>query len=274
MPGKTYFRLVKITFLGTGTSHGVPSIDCMLSGYTRCKKNVCRLSIDDPKHRRTRSSIIIEFNGKHVLLDVSSDFRQQALDRHIPKIDAVLVTHCHADHISGIPDIRSYTPPASPPLPMFGSRESVDNIKQTFGYIFSNSTFVGGGIPRVELKAIDGPFSLFGASVTPLPVSHGNLTGCFGYRIENIVYIPDMKFMADQTKELARNADCLILNCLRDERRHASHLIVDESVAIARQLSPGRCYFIHMCHDIHYQLDGARLDPWMEFSYDGLTIEV
>ena len=151
---------VNITFLGTGTSHGVPSIDCMLSGYARCKKNVCRLSDTDPKHRRTRSSILIEIDGKHLLIDVSSDFRQQALQYRIPKIDAVLITHCHADHIGGIPDIRSYTPAASPPLPLYGSPESVENIRQTFSYIFSSSTFIGGGIPRLDLIHVDRPFTL------------------------------------------------------------------------------------------------------------------
>jgi len=265
---------MKITFLGTGTSHGVPSIDCMLLGYSRCKKDVCRLSADDPKHRRMRSSIVIEINGKHILIDVSADFRQQALMWRIPKIDATLITHCHADHISGLPDIRSYTPPSSPPLPLFGSSETVDTIKQTFSYIFSSSTFVGGGIPRIDLNVLDRPISLFGVDITPLPVLHGNLKGCFGYRIGNVVYIPDMKSMEESVKDLAKKADCLILNCLRDEREHASHLILDQSIALARQLSPGRCYFIHMCHDIHYQQDATRLDEGMEFSYDGLSIEV
>jgi phosphoribosyl 1,2-cyclic phosphate phosphodiesterase len=264
---------VKITFLGTGTSHGVPSIDCMLSGYTRCKKDVCRLSLNDPKHRRTRSSVLIEYRGKHVLIDVSADFRQQALTNCIQKIDAVLITHKHSDHINGIPDIRSYTH-SGQPLPLFGSAESMEAVRRTFDYIFSDKTFVGGGIPRLALTAIDRPFALFNETVTPLPVTHGNLTGCLGYRIGNTAYIPDMKSIDDRTKNLLRNLDCLILNCLRDEREHSTHMILDQSVRLARELAPARCCFIHMCHDIHYELDAQQLDEWMEFSYDGMKIEI
>lgn len=265
---------MKITFLGTGTSHGVPAIDCVLSGYTRCKKDVCRLSASDPKHRRTRSSIIVENGGKHIIVDVSSDFRQQALRELIPKIDAVLITHCHADHISGIPDIRSYTNPNMPPLNFYGTTESMESIKQTFFYIFSENTFIGGGIPHIKLNEIDRKFSLFDLEITPLPVTHGNLVGCTGYRIGNMAYIPDMKTIDNATKNLIKNLDCLILNCLRDERAPLTHLILEESVALARDLAPKRCYFTHMSHDIHYIIDGKKLDDWMEFAYDGLKIDI
>jgi phosphoribosyl 1,2-cyclic phosphate phosphodiesterase len=274
MESITYFLSMEITFLGTGTSHGVPSIDCMVANHARCKKNVCRLSIDDPKHRRTRSSILIEISGKRLLVDVSADFRQQALANVITGIDAVLITHCHADHISGIPDIRSYTGTSSPSLNVYGSAESLGAIRQTFHYIFSEKTFVGGGIPRISLNAIEKPFSLFDATIIPLPVRHGNLKGCYGFRIDDTAYIPDMKSMETTTKNLLRNLDCLIVNCLRDEREHPTHLTLEQSIELARELSPGVCYFIHMSHDIHYQLDAKGLDPWMKFSYDGLRIEV
>jgi phosphoribosyl 1,2-cyclic phosphate phosphodiesterase len=265
---------MKITFLGTGTSHGVPPIDCMIANHARCKKDVCRQSIDDPKHRRTRSSILVELSGKRLLIDVSADFRQQALANAVIAIDAVLITHGHADHICGIPDIRSYTGRSSPPLHVYGSPESMTSIRQMFQYIFSEKTFVGGGIPNIILDPVEGPFTLFNAEVTPLSVRHGNLQGCFGYRIDNMAYIPDMKSLNGATKDLIRNLDCLILNCLRDEREHSTHLILEESMDLARELSPRRCYFIHMSHDIHYALDAKKLDGWMEFSYDKQCIQL
>lgn len=265
---------IKITFLGTGTSHGVPSIDCMRSNYTRCKKDVCRLSLTDHKHNRTRSSILIEYNDKHILLDMSADFREQALREHIPKIDAVLITHCHSDHITGIPDVRSYNDPAPHVLDFYGSTESMNAIEQSFSYIFSAKTFVGGGIPRLALHEAKAQFQLFGLPIVPIPVLHGTLQGCLGYRIGNIGYVPDVKSIPDTSMRALANLDCLILDCLRDTREHSTHIILEESLLIARELAPARCYFIHMSHDIHYQLDAEKLEPWMQFSWDGLKIEI
>ena len=263
---------MKLTFLGTGTSHGVPTIDCMRSNYSRCKKDVCRLSLTNPRHNRTRSSVLFEINGNHLLVDVSADFRQQALRERIPKIDAVLITHCHADHIGGIPDIRSYN--SIEPLPFYGSAESVEAIRAGFSYIFSETTVLGGGIPRISLNTIDQPFYLWGTKITPLPVKHGGLTGCIGYRIGNTAYIPDMKSIADTTKQHLHNLDCLIMNCLRDGPPHSTHLILDESMELARELAPKQCLFIHMSHDINYETDSTRLDGFMAFSYDGLTLDI
>jgi phosphoribosyl 1,2-cyclic phosphate phosphodiesterase len=265
---------MKITFLGTGTSHGVPSIDCMLNNYKQCAKDVCRLSLTDPKHARTRSSILVEYDAQHVLVDVSADFRQQALREKIPKLDAVLITHCHADHISGIPDIRSYTAPRAEPLEFYGSLESVSVIRNSFPYVFDPNAFWGGGIPRISLTAINGPFMLFGKSVAPLPVEHGGLTGCQGYRIGTMAYIPDLKSLRFPAQNMLAGLDLLVLNCLRETKEHSSHLVLEQSMRLAREIRPRRCCFIHMSHDIHYQMDGKKLDAWMEFSYDGLKIEV
>jgi phosphoribosyl 1,2-cyclic phosphate phosphodiesterase len=264
---------MKITFLGTGTSHGVPSVDCMLNKYEQCAKDVCRQSHTDPKHARTRSSILVEYDGKHVLVDVSSDFRQQALREKIPKLDAVLITHCHADHISGIPDIRSYTARKAEPLDFFGSFESADVIRKSFPYVFDPNAFWGGGIPRISTRVIDGPFTLFGKSIVPLPVEHGGLAGCLGYRIDTMAYIPDLKSLRFPAQKLLAGLDLLVLNCLRETKEHSSHLVLEQSMRLAREIRPKRCCFIHMSHDIHYQIDGAKLDPWMQFSYDGMVAE-
>ena len=265
---------MKITFLGTGTSHGVPPLYCMIKGFTLCKKNVCNESFTDPKHHRTRASILIEFDGRHVLVDVSPDFHHQALRERIPKIDAVLITHIHADHVMGIPDIRSYTYGRKEPLPIYGSEESMSGIRQFFSYIFDPNTFEGGGIPQLSLNSIDTPFTLFGKTVTPIPVKHGPLTGCFGYRIGDIAYIPDIKEFSRDHKNLLENLDCLVLDCLREERPHVTHIILPESIEIARELKPKKCYFTHMCHNIHYKIDAEKLDPWMDFAWDGLKIDI
>jgi phosphoribosyl 1,2-cyclic phosphate phosphodiesterase len=263
---------MKIIFLGTGTSHGVPSLDCMIEEYANCPKDVCRLAQNDSKHARTRSSILIEWDGYSVLIDVSADFRMQALRERIRKIDAVLITHAHADHIGGIPDIRSYT--RYNQLKMFGSEETLSNIKHSYEYIFNPDTFIGGGIPQVALQIVTKPFSLFGETITPVNVEHGNLAGCFGYRIGQIAYIPDMKSIDERNFALLKNIDTLIVNCLRCTNEHPTHLILPQSMELARRLSPRRCYFIHMCHDIHYMADKGKLEPWMEFSFDGLRFDI
>jgi phosphoribosyl 1,2-cyclic phosphate phosphodiesterase len=265
---------MEIVFLGTGTSHGVPPIDCIIENHARCKKGVCRLSLQDPRHARTRSSILVEWDGISICVDASLDFRQQMLREHVRRIDALLITHRHADHIGGIPDVRSYTMQKGKSLPLFGSEESTNAIRESYRYIFDPATFVGGGIPNIATNVVDRPFDVSGKTAIPIAVSHGDCTGCFGYRLGPLVYIPDMKSIDDAELAKCRDAEVLILNCLRDERTHVSHLILPESMELARRIKPKRCYFIHMCHDIHYEIDGAKLDDWMQFSYDGMRVKI
>jgi phosphoribosyl 1,2-cyclic phosphate phosphodiesterase len=265
---------MKIIFLGTGTSHGVPPLDCMIDDHARCKKNVCRLSAGDPRHARTRSSILVEWDGKNILVDVSLDFRQQALRERIKRIDAVLITHCHADHIGGLPDLRSYTKQKDFKLPVYGSQESVDALRRTFSYMFDPNAFTGGGIPKIETYVVSEPYNLFGKMIVPIAVEHPALHGCFGYRLGPLVYIPDMKSINEEELKKCTGAEALILNCLRDEREHISHMILPQAVALARRIGPKQCYFIHMCHDIHYRIDRQGLEDRMDFSFDGLTIEI
>ena len=265
---------MKIIFLGTGTSHGVPPLDCMIDGHARCKKDVCRLSADDPRHARTRSSILVEWDGKNILIDVSLDFRQQALREKIKRIDAVLITHRHADHIGGMPDLRSYTRRKIISFPFTDLLNRWMRIRRTFDYMFDANAFVGGGIPNIQTCAVSGPFDLFGKTLVPITVKHGPLGGCFGYRLGPLVYIPDMKSINEEELRKCTGAEVLILNCLRDEREHISHLILPQTAALARRIGPKQCYFIHMCHDIHYKVDKKNLEPWMDFSYDGLQINI
>jgi phosphoribosyl 1,2-cyclic phosphate phosphodiesterase len=263
-----------ITFLGTGTSHGVPPLDCMIDHHARCRKGVCGLSETDPRHARTRSSVFVEWDGINILIDVSLDFRQQAMREKIKRVDAVLITHCHADHIGGLPDLRSYTKQKGAPLPVFGSPESMKAIRGSFGYMFDPNTFVGGGITNITLSDVTGPFEFSGRTILPIAVEHGPLKGCFGFRLGPLVYIPDMKSIKGKELEKCTGAELLVLNCLRDEREHISHLILPQSVELARRIGSTQCCFIHMCHDIHYKIDGEGLEPWMAFSFDGLQITI
>jgi len=267
---------MKITFLGTGTSHGVPAIDCMLTDYKNCAQGVCLEAQHDPKHVRTRCSLLVEVNGQSILIDTSQDFRMQMLSQQVKRIDAVLLTHSHADHIYGMPDIRSYCRDPEHPLRVYGSAETIKAIKKRFDYIFEPPDVRGGGIPELVTQVIEDqePFTLFGLEITPARVEHGGLQGCFGYRLGNTAYVPDVKVMPEAAKAIFRGVDRLILNCLRIGPEHQTHLTLSASVALAQTLAVGQGYFVHMTHDIHYQKDQARLPDHITFAYDGLQIVV
>lgn len=265
---------MKVLFLGTGTSHGVPEIDCMLTNYADCPQHVCRSVQHDARHARTRCSILIEVNHKHLLIDVSPDFRSQMLTQQVKKIDAVLLTHLHADHIQGMPDIRSYT--KTGPLDIYGSAETIGAVRTGFNYMFTLPPNTGGGVPdlRPHIKESGEQFALFDIPITPGRVEHGGLQGCFGYRIGNLGYVPDVKVMPPETMAIFEGVEILILNMLRRRPDHATHLTLNASVALAKALNPKFCYFVHMNHDIHYLNDWQLLPNNMNFAYDGLVIEV
>jgi phosphoribosyl 1,2-cyclic phosphate phosphodiesterase len=264
---------MEITFLGTGTSHGVPPIDCMMTGFAKCPKGVCRKALSDPRHSRTRTSVLLNKGGRTLLADVSADFRQQALRCGIRRIDAAALSHGHIDHFGGLPDIRSYTDAAEEPINVYGSSETINTVRQAFPYMFEPRQGRGKGVPRLKMLELTGVTDIAGFKVTPVPVEHGALKECLGLRFDNVGYLPDVKRVSPESEALLKGLDVLILNCLRDEREHPTHLILPQSVELARRLAPKRCYFIHMTHDIDYEVDGKRLDDRMEFSYDGLTVE-
>ncbi|MEA3407297.1 MAG: MBL fold metallo-hydrolase [Chloroflexota bacterium] len=264
---------MRITFLGTGTSHGVPTIDCMLDNYESCPRKVCLKAATNPRYRRTRASILVETEEAAILFDTSQDFRQQVLSNRVRRIDAVLYTHGHADHIYGLPDIRSYCRQQEGPIDIYGSAETLRILRGAFQYIFDPPDYVGGGIPKVIPHVLDAPIEIGKAAIIPLPVEHGPLEGCQGYRMDDVAYIPDAKRIPEDTLDKLEGLDLLILNCLR-LRPHGSHLCLKESLAYARQLAPTRCLFTHMTHDIDYQVEGKKLPGWADFAYDGLVVEV
>jgi phosphoribosyl 1,2-cyclic phosphate phosphodiesterase len=264
-----------IKFLGTGTSHGVPVVDCMMNNYIHCPKGVCQTAATDTKHNRTRSSIIIEYNNKSVIIDVGPDFRQQVLREKITRIDAAIFTHMHADHIAGLPDIRSYTRIAmGSSLPIYGTDETIDSISKTFSYIFDVDTFVGGGIPSLERNRISSPFTLFNIKFIPIPIIHGACNGAIGYRFNDIAYIPDVKTIPESSMALLAGVKTIIIDCLRIDKPHSTHLILPETLEIINKIKPQKSYLTHMCHDIHYIDDLKNLPENTYFAYDGLKLEI
>ncbi len=263
---------MRVTLLGTGTSHGVPSLDCMIDDYARCPHQVCRKAEADPRHRRTRCSILVVVNGLNLLLDTSQDFREQMLANRVRQIDAVLFTHAHADHIYGLPDIRSYSR-GGKVIPIYGSSPTLYALQKSFDYIFHPPAFVGGGIPQLAPHVLEARGQVEGVEVIPIPVEHGNAEGCQGYRIGGLAYLPDVKVIPEGSLALLEGLDLLILNCLRP-RPHISHLSLAESLAYVEALRPKRCLLTHMTHDIDYEVEEPSLPPNVRFAYDGLTVTV
>jgi phosphoribosyl 1,2-cyclic phosphate phosphodiesterase len=262
---------MRITFLGTGTSHGVPTIDCMLRQYANCPHQVCLKAAHNPRHRRLRASIYIESGELGLLIDTSQDFREQMLRAQITHIEAILYTHGHADHIYGLPDTRSYSHQMSTPLPIYGSTETLMILRHCFEYVFQPPGFVGGGIPVLAQHELHSSAFIGGQLVQAVPVEHGPLEGCQGYRLGNMAYIPDVHRIPPASLELLTDLDLLIINCLRP-RPHSSHLELAESLDYVRQLLPRQALFTHMTHDIDYELEEPALPSNVRFAYDGLQV--
>lgn len=264
---------MNITILGSGTSHGVPPIDCIITDGATCPRGVCAKARTNPRHRRTRASILVETGDQVILIDTSQDFRQQMLANRVRRIDAVLYTHCHADHVFGLPDLRSYSHRQAGEIDVYGSGETLNSLRQAFGYVFEPPAFRGGGIPALAPHLLEDGLALDGITIETLPVEHSGLQGCQGYRLGKVAYIPDAKVVPAATLERMRGVALLIINCLR-LTPHAAHLSLQESLAYAEQAAPRRCVFTHMTHDIDYEVDSALLPDWAAFGYDGQTLEV
>lgn len=252
---------MRLTFLGTGTSTGVPSIGCECETCTS----------DDPRDKRLRVSIIIEHRGQTVLVDTSSDFRQQALRFKLKRLDAVLITHCHADHIFGLDDIRPLNFRYGA-LGVYANERAWPDIRRIFKYIFEPSHF-GGGLPQIVSHTVF-PGASFcvgeGLEITPLEVIHGRLP-VMAYRFNDFAYATDLSELPPQTLAGLRNLDVLGLDCLRF-KEHPTHLWLDRALEYIEDLKPRRTYLTHLAHDVKHARDSARLPDGVEFAYDGLVI--
>jgi len=249
-----------LTVLGSGTSMGVPTIGCSCA--------VCHSS--DPHDRRTRPSILLEFSGKFVLIDTTPDFREQAIRECITQIDAVLYTHTHADHILGIDDLRPLSYHRDGRIPLYARPEATEFLRNMFRYIF-DADYKFGGLARLELKPIDGPFDLFGAHFVPIPIIHGE-TEIYGYRFGSAAYLTDFSSIPEASMPLLQGLDVLFLDGLR-YKPHPTHSTVENSVRIAGQVKAKRVFFTHICHDLPHEETNAALPPHVRLSHDGMKLE-
>lgn len=256
---------LKITVLGSGTSMGVPSLGC------HCR--VC--SSKDPHDNRLRPSLLLSRNGQNVVIDTTPDFRQQGLRAHVDRLDAVLLTHGHADHIMGFDDIRPYNLRQQIALPVYSNEETFQVIRRAFAYVFDGKPKLS-SIPSVTLREAKEPFHLLGLTFTPIPLLHGDME-VLGFRFGRAAYLTDFSSLPDSSLALLHDLDELIIDALRD-LPHPMHQTVDQALALIKKLNPSRAWFTHIAHDLPHAETNERLRNLgysnVQLAYDGLEIEV
>ena len=254
--------MLTLTFLGTGTSNGIPVIGCDCPACTST----------DPRDRRSRSSAYVRDGERAYLIDTATELRSQALANDLRQIDAVLMTHAHADHTGGFDDLRRFNELMDRHLPVFANPVTAETLRVRFAYAFSDIYPFYGGKPDLILHEVETPFQPFDREIVPIPVLHGRLP-ILGYRIGPLAYITDAKTIPDTSLALLTGLDVLVLNGLRD-RPHPTHLSIPEAVEIIAALRPRQAYLTHLSHELTHAAASALLPAGVAIATDGLVVPV
>ena len=253
---------MKVTFLGTGTSQGVPVIGCDCA--------VC--TSPDTHDNRLRTSVLIETPETNIVIDTGPDFRYQMLRANVRKLDAIIYTHGHKDHVAGLDDVRAYNYFQQKPMDIYANEHTQEIIHREFEYVFNNKFYPG--IPQLSINTIDSdPFEVGGLTIIPIKLLHYKLE-VLGFRIGDFTYITDANYIAPEETNKARGSKVLVLNALRHEQ-HISHFSLQEAIDLAGEIGAEQTYFTHMSHQIglHLEID-SHLPPGVQLAYDGLSVEV
>jgi phosphoribosyl 1,2-cyclic phosphate phosphodiesterase len=252
---------VEVLILGCGSSAGTPAIGC---GCATCTST-------DPRNKRSRASSVISAGGLNFLIDSGPDLRSQALREGLSKVDAVLYTHQHADHMNGIDDLRGFCYVNKAAMPVFGSDYTMKDIETRFHYT-TLPPGPGWELPSLQTTRVDGPFCHRGVEITPIPVLHGRWP-VLGYRIGPVAYLTDVSEIPESSFPLLEGLDLLLLDCLRNKPHH-THFGYEQSIAAAQRIGARRTVLIHMTHELEYHALSARVPTGIEVGYDGMRLRV
>lgn len=253
---------MQLTILGAGSSAGTPAVGC-----------TCETCVStNPRNKRTRcSSMVTLDDGRVILIDTSPDLRQQALREHMQRVDAVLYTHTHADHLHGIDDLRAFCQINRCQIPLYSYPEAIDHIREKFGYTLREpSNFWD--LPVLAAHVVEAPFEINGQQIIPIPVMHGKFR-IYAYRIGGLVYMTDVSDIPASSFELLQGVEVLLLDCLR-ETPHPTHVNVMQSLALIERIGAQRNVLIHMTHELEYAALQARLPANVEVGYDGMQLHL
>jgi len=251
---------IRITVLGSGTSHGIPMIAC------DCP--VC--TSPDPHDKRTRTSIRVEINNHAMVIDTAPEFRIQCITNNVRRIDAILYTHHHSDHITGLDDLRRFNALQRMPLTCYADPITADVVEKMFAYAFCNNPDYPSHKPQLKMQQINGPFEIFGTHIIPVPLMHGTLP-VLGFRIGTFAYCTDCSDIPEESFALLKNLEVFMLDGLR-RRPHPTHFNLEQAVEIARRIGARQTFFTHIAHELPHDATNQELPDNMALAYDGQII--